>query len=325
MVIFGATGDLTKRLLIPALYNLAVAKLLPDDFACSACRAPTSATTSCASALPKRFDAFAAGKGGNGLDHDACDWLIAAHLTISRAISTTSGPTGGSRTASPTSTASSARAATRSSIWRRRRSLFGTIVNASARPGSTSESERCWRRVVIEKPFGHDLPSARELNRQILGVLRGRARSIRIDHYPRQGDGAEHHGVPLRQRHLRADLEPRPHRPRADHRGRDGRRRAARQASTTRPARCATWCRTTSSSSSRMIAMEPPNSLRRRCRAHREGQGARRRPSLRRRGRRAQRRARPVRRRHGRRAGRSTPTARSRTSRPIPTPRPMSR
>ena len=33
MVIFGATGDLTKRKLIPALYNLATEKLLPKDFA----------------------------------------------------------------------------------------------------------------------------------------------------------------------------------------------------------------------------------------------------------------------------------------------------
>ena len=45
----------------------------------------------------------------------------------------------------------------------------------------------------------------------------------------RQGDGPEHHGAPLRQRHVRAAVEPQPHRSRADHRGRDGRRRAARQ------------------------------------------------------------------------------------------------
>ena len=32
LVIFGATGDLTKRLLMPALYNLSGAKLLDDDF-----------------------------------------------------------------------------------------------------------------------------------------------------------------------------------------------------------------------------------------------------------------------------------------------------
>ena len=33
MVIFGAGGDLTKRLLLPALYNLAAGKLLPEQFA----------------------------------------------------------------------------------------------------------------------------------------------------------------------------------------------------------------------------------------------------------------------------------------------------
>ena len=33
MVIFGATGDLTKRLLVPALYNLARTKVLPEKFA----------------------------------------------------------------------------------------------------------------------------------------------------------------------------------------------------------------------------------------------------------------------------------------------------
>jgi glucose-6-phosphate 1-dehydrogenase len=33
MVIFGATGDLTKRLVIPALYNLARTKVLPEKFA----------------------------------------------------------------------------------------------------------------------------------------------------------------------------------------------------------------------------------------------------------------------------------------------------
>ena len=33
MVIFGATGDLTKRLVMPALYNLARTKVLPENFA----------------------------------------------------------------------------------------------------------------------------------------------------------------------------------------------------------------------------------------------------------------------------------------------------
>ena len=94
--------------------------------------------------------------------------------------------------------------------------------------GEAGRRPQHWRRVVIEKPFGHDLASARALNARIRDVL-DEDQIYRIDHYLGQGDGAEHHGVPLRQRHLRADVEPRLHRPRADHRGRDARRGAARR------------------------------------------------------------------------------------------------
>src|SRR5204862_2492971 len=39
-----------------------------------------------------------------------------------------------------------------------------------------------WRRVVIEKPFGHDLPSARDLNKRVLSVLE-EEQVYRIDHF----------------------------------------------------------------------------------------------------------------------------------------------
>ena len=52
---------------------------------------------------------------------------------------------------------------------------------------------------------------------------------FRIDHYLGQGDGPEHPRLALRERDLRADLEPPVRRPRADHRGRDDRRRGARR------------------------------------------------------------------------------------------------
>ena len=68
--------------------------------------------------------------------------------------------------------------------------------------------------------------------------------------FSRQGNGPEHHGPALRERHLRAAVEPRSYRPCPDHGRRDGRRRAARRISTRRPGRCATWCRTMSSSCS---------------------------------------------------------------------------
>src|SRR5262249_24939710 len=40
----------------------------------------------------------------------------------------------------------------------------------------------CWRRVIVEKPFGRDLPSAQQLNRQLRKVLHEN-RIYRIDHY----------------------------------------------------------------------------------------------------------------------------------------------
>ena len=68
---------------------------------------------------------------------------------------------------------------------------------------------------------------------------------------PGQGDGPEHARPAVRERHLRADLEPPVHRPRPDHRRRVARASRAAPGSTSRPARSATSSRTTCSSSSR--------------------------------------------------------------------------
>src|SRR3984957_11807337 len=55
--------------------------------------------------------------------------------------------------------------------------LFGAVVEQLARSGCTENA-----RVIIEKPFGHDLASARELNRILLATFEERA-IFRIDHY----------------------------------------------------------------------------------------------------------------------------------------------
>jgi glucose-6-phosphate 1-dehydrogenase len=55
--------------------------------------------------------------------------------------------------------------------------LFGTVVDQLAKSGCTMGA-----RVIIEKPFGHDLSSARELNRTLLGAFDEKA-VFRIDHY----------------------------------------------------------------------------------------------------------------------------------------------
>ncbi len=60
--------------------------------------------------------------------------------------------------------------------------FFGEIVRQLGAAGLTSEENGRWRRVIIEKPFGRDLESARALNAEIKRVLSER-QIYRIDHY----------------------------------------------------------------------------------------------------------------------------------------------
>ena len=59
---------------------------------------------------------------------------------------------------------------------------FAATVRRLGESGLMREQEGGWRRVIIEKPFGSDLPSAQQLNRDILQVLR-ESQIYRIDHY----------------------------------------------------------------------------------------------------------------------------------------------
>ena len=118
--------------------------------------------------------------------------------------------------------------------------LYGTICRNLAKFGLVGEKSR----VVLEKPIGNDLASARAIN-DAVGEVFPEEQIFRIDHYL----GKETVQNLLALRFANTLFEPlwngRRHRPRADHGGRDRRRRGPRPATTTSPARCATWCRTT--------------------------------------------------------------------------------
>ncbi len=77
----------------------------------------------------------------------------------------------------------------------------------------------CWRRIVIEKPFGRDLGSALALNQAVHSVF-NESQVYRIDHYLGQGDRPEYPVLPFCQHHLRTDLEPPLHQQRAGDGGR---------------------------------------------------------------------------------------------------------
>ena len=145
---------------------------------------------------------------------------------------------------------------------------------------------------------------ARKLNRD---GARGLRRAAGLPHrpLPGQGDRPERAGVPLRQRDVRAGLEPQLHRLRPDHRRPRTSASARAPATTTTPARCATSSRTTCSSCSALLCMEPPDRVRRRPGARREGQGPAGDPAADARGGPGDGRARPV--RPGRRRRRAGP------------------
>ena len=113
--------------------------------------------------------------------------------------------------------------------------LFGRVIKGLAEAGTTKNA-----RVVVEKPFGHDLASARALAAEIHQYIEESA-ALPDRPLPRQ-DG--HRRVPLpalRQHDDRADLEPQPRRLRADHDGRELRRRGPRPL--LRPGRRGARCR----------------------------------------------------------------------------------
>ena len=126
----------------------------------------------------------------------------------------------------------------------------GARPDAAHRHGRQRQARSGWRRVVVEKPFGHDL---RERDRAEQPGRLGLHRAGRLPDrpLPRQGDRPEHHGAALRQPDVRADLEQQLRRLGADHDGRGRRHRRPGRRSTTPPAPPATCCRTTCCSCSR--------------------------------------------------------------------------
>jgi len=185
MVIFGASGDLTKRLLVPALYNLAKAKRLSSGFQLVGVARAIENAEAWRKSLTEMMSELAA-QGGDGLQADQFDetawrWLtdrmsylkgdlddpgifrrLGEHLA---GLDKTAG-TGGNYIF----------------YLAIGDSFFGPTVSGLGAAGLTTECEGQWRRVVIEKPFGHDLASAKALNVRILKTLREN-QIFRIDHY----------------------------------------------------------------------------------------------------------------------------------------------
>ncbi|MEZ5317394.1 MAG: glucose-6-phosphate dehydrogenase [Vicinamibacterales bacterium] len=168
MVIFGATGDLAKRKLLPALYNLNGEKLLPDQFAVVGVGRQAMSADEYRDKVSGDLGEF-----GTQVVPGACEWL-------ERRLSYVQGQIDEDALYEQLATTLAATANVMFYLATPP-SLFGPIVRKLGAHGLLDES-RGWRRVVVEKPFGHDLASARALNRLLAEELDER-QIFRIDHY----------------------------------------------------------------------------------------------------------------------------------------------
>ncbi|MGC1480271.1 MAG: glucose-6-phosphate dehydrogenase [Chthoniobacterales bacterium] len=177
IVIFGASGDLTKRKLLPALYNLKALNLLPEKFAVVGCAYTpgddesirTKATEAVKEFATRDFDESIWGDFAQRMYYVPGDfndqatfealkgkiaeaqktWNVPGNILFYLAISP---------------------------------SFFSKVVDQLAAVGLSKETDEGWRRVIVEKPFGHDLESARALNRDLTKTL-DESQIYRIDHY----------------------------------------------------------------------------------------------------------------------------------------------
>jgi glucose-6-phosphate 1-dehydrogenase len=177
MVIFGASGDLTKRKLLPALANLVQEGLLSQQFAIIGFSFDTMTTEAFRTKLTEEMKEFAPETLGN----DLWKWLVeriyyiqgdfndpAAYQRLKDQIAEVekNHNTQGNRfhylAVAP--------------------NFFSPIVKKLSEAGLTQEVDGHWTRVIVEKPFGHDFASAIQLNKELKEVL-AEKQIYRIDHY----------------------------------------------------------------------------------------------------------------------------------------------
>ncbi|MFM9882903.1 MAG: glucose-6-phosphate dehydrogenase [Burkholderiales bacterium] len=178
MVICGATGDLTKRKLVPALYNLARANLLSPNFAIVGFARNEISTDDFRAQLSADIRSFAT---TSSVDSDAWDWFLQRIYYVAGSFDD---PAAYERLRMTMAHADREHGTKGNYFYYLAVSptFFGPIVQQLGAAGLAREDNGQWRRVIIEKPFGRDLDTARALNAGIRTVLDER-QIYRIDHY----------------------------------------------------------------------------------------------------------------------------------------------
>lgn len=178
MVIFGATGDLTKRKLFPALYNLAKDGFLPEKFAIVGVGRQEMLSEDFRSQTVANLKEFV----GDGIDKDLLKWFEERTYY-----------TGGDFD-DDKKLFKDIKDVLRDVCEKHEipenyfyymaipPSLFANVSHKIVKNGMGKEEDGKWRRFIFEKPFGTSLDSAKSLNADLLKILSER-QIYRIDHY----------------------------------------------------------------------------------------------------------------------------------------------
>jgi glucose-6-phosphate 1-dehydrogenase len=173
LVIFGASGDLTQRKLMPALYSLAFRRLLPDNFAVVG----VARSEETIEAFRERMREAVEKHARDEFREDVWNPLAEA---LSYLATDFADPEGEDRLAAHLTELDETRGTAGNRVY-----YFAVPPGAIAtlvRELAARRSTKGWTRLIIEKPFGHDLASARDLN-ALLSEDFNESEVFRIDHY----------------------------------------------------------------------------------------------------------------------------------------------
>jgi glucose-6-phosphate 1-dehydrogenase len=173
VTIFGASGDLTQRKLLPALYALAFNRFLPDQFAIVGAARTRMSDDEWRNRMREAVERHARCE----FRTDVWEKLAAGMRYVSTELEDEHGE---DRLARVLADLDDSRGTQGNRVYYL--AIPPSAMEETVQQIAKREDERGWTRLIVEKPFGRDLASARELN----GVLSAHfeEREIyRIDHY----------------------------------------------------------------------------------------------------------------------------------------------
>jgi glucose-6-phosphate 1-dehydrogenase len=177
MALFGAGGDLTKRKLVPAIYNLAKSKLLPEQFAIVGVSIEAFSTDQFRKQMTEDIKEFSE----ESVDMSLWDGFVKRLYYVCGDFKD---PELYVKLRDALAQADKEQGTQANYLFYLATSpaFFPVVVEQLGAASLTKQDGGKWRRVVIEKPFGHDLPSAVALNHAVGEVVEEK-QIYRIDHY----------------------------------------------------------------------------------------------------------------------------------------------